>query len=148
MGRYFEEFAVGDIFTTGTRVITREDILAFAILTGDTNPLHTDTEFMKDSQFGDVIAHGLFVVSVAIGLIAETGIMQGTTIALSQADSRLLAPTLPGDELHADFEIVALRPSRKLDRGVMDRVIRVVNQHGQTVAETRTVSIMRRQPTQ
>lgn len=147
MGLYFEQFAVGDTFATGTRRVERDDILQFAELTGDGNPLHTDVEFMRSTPYGEVIAHGLLVQAIAIGLIAELGIMDGTTIALAQADCRFLRPVQPGDEIRAVVEISATRPSSKqVDRGVVERVIRVLNQRDEDVLETKTVSIMRRRP--
>ena len=47
MGRYFEEFAVGEKITTEPRTVTEQDILSFADLTGDNNRIHTDAEFSK-----------------------------------------------------------------------------------------------------
>lgn len=147
MGLYFEDFEVGAVYTTATRSIDREDIRHFADLTGDDNPLHTDPEFMRSSPFGDVIAHGLLVEAMAIGLIAELGIMEGTTIALAQADCRFRSPVLAGDQVRAVVEISGARSSdRKPDRGVIHRKISVRNQRDEEVLDMTTVSIMRRRP--
>jgi acyl dehydratase len=145
VGQFLEEFAVGDVFTTADRVVTRQDISAFADLTGDHNRLHTDSEFMKQSDFGDVIAHGLLLVSIAIGLIADLGIMQETTIALSEINVRFAHPILAGNRIHAEIEITQVRPSAtKPDRGVLRRVVRVRRDDGVVALEFDTVNVMKR----
>lgn len=144
MGMWFEEFEVGQVFETASKRIDREEILAFAELTGDRNPLHTDPEFMRTSKSGDVIAHGLFVQAVAIGLIADLGIMEGTTIALAEVNARFVRPVLPGDEVHVVVTIESTRPSRKPDRGVVVRATEVRNQRDEVTVSSRLVSIMRR----
>ena len=57
MGLYFEEFEVGQVYTTGRRLVQREMIAQFGALTGDNNPLHMDLERMRESPHGDVIGH-------------------------------------------------------------------------------------------
>src|SRR5690348_7756866 len=100
MGLWFDDFEVGQVFETDSVVVERDAILEFARLTGDDNPLHTDAQMMRASSYGDVIAHGLFVQSLGVGLIAKLGIMEGTTLALAEINSRFVAPVLPGDEIH------------------------------------------------
>jgi acyl dehydratase len=146
VGLWFEEFEVGQVFETKTLTVERQTILDFATLTGDDNPLHTDTERMKASAYGDVIAHGLLIQSLAVGLIAELGIMEGTTIALAEINSRFVKPVLPGDEIRALMTIDEKRESSKPDRGVMIRAVDVLNQRDETTVSARMVSIMRRRP--
>ncbi|MFQ3657672.1 MAG: MaoC/PaaZ C-terminal domain-containing protein, partial [Anaerolineae bacterium] len=59
MGLYFEEFVEGQKMVTRGRTVTDSDLVQFAGLTGDFNPMHTDAEYMKTSMFGQRIAHGL-----------------------------------------------------------------------------------------
>ena len=144
MGLYLEDFHAGQSWQTRARRIDREMITRFAELTGDDNPLHTDRQRMRDTELGDVIAHGLLIESVVIGLIAELGIMDGTTIALAEVNARFRTPVLPGDEIHAEIRIGEIRPSRKPDRGVIVREVTVRNQRAETVIDTRLVNVMRR----
>jgi acyl dehydratase len=146
MGMWFEEFEAGQVFETASRTIERDEILAFAELTGDRNPLHTDIEFMRSSGAGDVIAHGLLIQAIAIGLIADLGVMEGTTIALAGVDANFLEPVLPGDEIQAVMVIDSTRPSKKPDRGVVVRTVEVLNQRDSVAVSSRLVSIMRRRP--
>jgi acyl dehydratase len=146
MGLWFEEFEAGQVYETRRKRIEREAIATFAELTGDVNPLHTDRAFMSRSPHGDVIAHGLLIQSIAVGLIAELGIMEGTTIALAEVSARFLAPVLPGDEIRVVMSIESTRPSSKPDRGVVFRSAEIRNQRDELVVSSRLVSIMRRRP--
>ena len=65
----FEELAVGLPFATPEHVVTGAEVQAFAALTGDHHPQHTDPEWAATSVFGEQIAHGMFVVSLAAGLV-------------------------------------------------------------------------------
>jgi acyl dehydratase len=144
VGWYFEEFEVGQKFETAALSITREMVLGFAELTGDDNPLHTDLEFMRQSPAGDVIAHGLLIEAVAVGLIARLGIMGGTTMALAEASCRFLKPVLPGDTIRVVMTIDGMRETSKPDRGLLIRKVEVINQRDEVVVESALVSLMRR----
>jgi acyl dehydratase len=143
LGLYFEDFKVGATFRTSTHTVTAAEIEQFAILTGDDNPLHVDAELARTAGFPDVIAHGLFVQSLAIGLIADLGIMRSTTMALLSSEARFLAPTVAGDTIHVDLRIARKRLSRTGDRGVLWRRAAVVNQEATVVLESRFVNLMR-----
>ncbi|TDA68014.1 MAG: hypothetical protein D9V47_08885 [Clostridia bacterium] len=67
-GLYFEDFAPGQEFLTARRTVTETDIVNFAGLSGDFNPLHTDEEYAKTTPFGRRIAHGLLISSISSGL--------------------------------------------------------------------------------
>jgi len=81
MPRYFEDWSVGDSITTPARTITEGDVVQFAQLTGDWNPIHTDVEFAKTTPYGQRLAHGLLGLSFAIGLLDRTGAFSGSVIA-------------------------------------------------------------------
>jgi acyl dehydratase len=65
----FDDLVEGAGFTTPERVLTEADVMAFAALTGDRHPLHTDARWAQQGPFGEQIAHGLLVVSAAAGLV-------------------------------------------------------------------------------
>ena len=65
----FDDLRVEDEFETLSRVITEDDVLSFAALTGDLHPQHVDAEWARESLFGQRIAHGMLVLSYAVGLI-------------------------------------------------------------------------------
>lgn len=65
----FEDLAVGQEFRTPWRTVDDRDVLGFAALTGDHHPQHVDAAWAARSPFGQRIAHGLLVVSLAAGLV-------------------------------------------------------------------------------
>jgi hypothetical protein len=81
IGLYFEDFTVGQKMVTRGRTITESDLVQFAGLTGDYNPMHTDAHFMKESQFGQRVAHGMLALSYAVGQAYQLGFMERTVVA-------------------------------------------------------------------
>jgi 3-hydroxybutyryl-CoA dehydratase len=65
----FDSLSVGDTFKTRGRTITESDVCSFASLTGDMHPQHTDAQWASESVFGERIAHGMLVLSYAVGLV-------------------------------------------------------------------------------
>ena len=65
---FFDDIAVGDTWKSGARTVTETDIVMFAGLTGDYNPLHVDEEFAKETFYGARIAHGLYGAALVAGV--------------------------------------------------------------------------------
>jgi len=129
--KYFEDFAVGETVVTRGRTITETDIVSFAALTGDWYPLHSDAEYAKKGPFGERIAHGLLILSVANGLLP---LYDMAIVAFYGMDKvRFTAPTKIGDTIHVELEVVD-----KQDKGDMGGVITlkesVKNQRDEPVA--------------
>lgn len=145
-GLFFEEFNVGDEFVSPRRTITESDIVMFAGLSGDYNPLHTDEVFAKETMFGERIAHGMLVLSISTGLAARMGIVDGTAMAfLGIVDWKFMAPVLIGDTVHVIQIVEAKRETKKPDRGVVTFKSRIINQKGDIVQEgLRTLMVRRR----
>jgi len=67
---YLDDITVGDTHVSRARTITETDLVTFAMFTGDWHPIHTDVEYAAaDPIFGQRIAHGALVISVALGLV-------------------------------------------------------------------------------
>ncbi len=132
-GRYFEEFTVGERFVTLRRTITEADVVSFAALTGDYNPLHVDAEFGKETQFGERIAHGMLGASYAVGLIAALGLTEGTVIAIVHMTWDFTAPIKIGDTIHVQQTVKSVRETRRRDRGMIVFDVNVINQRGEVV---------------
>src|ERR671914_574515 len=98
-GLYFDDFQVGMSWTTPSRTITEADIVAFAGFSGDFNPLHTDEEFARGTQFGGRIFHGPGVFAIATGLEFRLGIKDGTAIAFLGMTWNLRRAVRPGDTI-------------------------------------------------
>jgi acyl dehydratase len=143
-GKYFDEFKVGEVYTTGSRTITTTDIVNFACLSGDFNDVHANWEYCKTTPFGEPVAHGPLVYSIAAGLVYASGINDGTLIALLEVSKWvMLAPVRNGDTIRLEQEVVSTRPSKSGDKGVVTFDRRIVNQHG-TVVQNMTTSYLYR----
>jgi len=143
-GRYFEEFTVGERFVTRGRTITEADIVAFAALTGDYNPLHVDAEFAKKTQFGERIAHGMLGASYAVGLIAALGLTEGAVVAIVHMTWDFTGPIRIGDTIHVDQTVKSMRETRKADRGIIVFEVNLINQRGEVVQKGERVLLVAR----
>ena len=129
--RYYDDFQVGDIEVTRARTITEADIVNFAAFSGDWYPLHTDIEYAKKSPFGERIAHGMLVLSVATGLMP---LYEMAIIAFYGMDKvRFTAPTKIGDTIHVELEVIEKQDKGELG-GVVSLKESVKNQRGEDVA--------------
>ena len=135
-GLYWEEWEIGAEFVTSARTITETDIINFAGISGDYNPLHIDEEFCRNTQFGTRIAHGPLVYSIATGLIFQLHLYDDTLIAFLGFNSlKFTKPVKIGDTIHARVEVIEKRESSKPDRGIMKRLLQVLNQKNELVQE-------------
>ena len=135
-GLYWEEWKIGAEFVTSARTITETDIINFAGISGDYNPLHIDEEFCRNTQFGTRIAHGPLVYSIATGLIFQLHLYDATLIAFLGFDSlKFTKPVKIGDTIHARVEVIEKRETSKSDRGIMKRLLQVLNQNNELVQE-------------
>jgi len=130
MGLYFEEFLVGQKFTTEKRTITEADIMEFAKLTGDDNRIHTDPEFSKTTPFGRQIAHGLLGMSIALGLTWQTRLLDGTIIAFREVKEwKFVKPVFIGDTLYAELESMETKALPRIGAGSVTFNVEVKNQN-------------------
>ena len=135
-GKYFDEISVGDVYVTGARTITNTDIVNFACLSGDFNDVHTNWEYCKETPFGEPIAHGPLVYSIAAGLVYASGINDGTLLALlGLSEWKMIAPVKHGDTIRVELEVVKARLTSKPGRGVVTFLRRIKNQRDETVQE-------------
>ncbi|MGQ9823429.1 MAG: MaoC/PaaZ C-terminal domain-containing protein [Desulfotomaculales bacterium] len=134
-GKTFDELNIGDEFFTAARTVTEADVVNFAGLSGDFNPLHTDETFGKTTPFGTRIAHGVLIQAIATGLANQLGIFEGTTIAVLEMVSRFTGAVKFGDTIHVVMRVKEKRESKKPDRGLVNVEVRVLNQREEPVLE-------------
>jgi 3-hydroxybutyryl-CoA dehydratase len=109
-GMFFEDLSVGLTASFG-KTITEADVVLFAAVTGDTNPMHLNAEYAKGTVFGERIAHGM----LAAGLITKvlgTQLPGPGTIYMSQT-LKFRAPVRIGQTVTATVEVIALHPEKK-----------------------------------
>lgn len=145
-GLYFEDVEVGKTYVTPGRTITEADVVLFAGLSGDYNPLHTDEEFARQTPFGRRIAHGALGVAVVTGLLNRLGLFDGTATALLEIHTRFVKPVFIGDTVHVEVVISDKRETRRPDQGIVVRQHRLINQRGEAVQEGTSTLMVRRRP--
>jgi acyl dehydratase len=141
---YFEDFELGSEYVTRSRTITEADVVAFAGLSGDFNPLHVDEEFAKKTMFGTRIAHGLLGLSVASGLINQMGIGEGTVMAFLGLTWNFKGAIRFGDTITVHQRVAEKRETSKMDRGILRMSITVLNQNGEVVQDGEHVLMVKR----
>ncbi|PZF60457.1 dehydratase [Curtobacterium sp. MCBD17_034] len=131
---YLEDLAAGQTFVTPGRTITEADVVSFASWTNDNNQVHTDVEFAKQTRYGQRIVHGMLGASLCLGLIARTGVFEGSAVALLGIDGwRFTAPVFIGDTLTCTVEILSTRRTSSGRTGIVERTVTLRNQHGEVV---------------
>lgn len=146
-GVHYEGFRVGDRYRTLARTVSEYEILSFVTLTGFTEPLFMDLEYIqRESVFKTRVAPGVLTFAIAEGLTIQTGILHGTGLALLSYDVRVLAPVLAGDTVHVEIEVVDKRETKKTDRGVVTFRHHVLNQRGEAVMEATIARMVKRGP--
>ena len=144
-GKTYDQLNVGETFTSQGRTVTEADVVTFAGVSGDFNPLHTDASFAAKTPHGERIAHGALVVSIATGMANWTGIFEGTTLALMEQTIRYKGAVKLGDTVHIEMKVEEKKETSKTDRGVVTFDVQVANQDGQIVIEGPWTLLMRRE---
>lgn len=132
-GKYFEEFETGQEINTAGRTITEADVMQFATLTGDTNPMHTDAEYSKASMFGERVAHGMLGLSYLIGLLWPLGFMEGTVLAFMGLEAKFKAPIKIGDTISATARVKQKKEMKAAGGGIVVFEARLHNQRSEVV---------------
>lgn len=111
-GRYFEDFAVGDVYEHRPgRTITDTDNTWFTLLTMNTHPLHFDVEYAKASEFGRPLVCSPLTVALMVGM-SVTDVSQKAIANLGWKDIKLVHPLFAGDTLYAESEVLDSRESK------------------------------------
>ena len=132
-GLHFEEFEIGGTFGTVARTITEADIVNFAGLSGDFNRIHTDAVYAANDTFGQRVAHGMLVHSIATGLAVQSGMIEGTVLAFRELSCKFSLPVFIGDTIHVELEVTEKKAFRRLGGGNVVFKVAVMNQDGKAV---------------
>jgi acyl dehydratase len=138
----FDELTVGDEWESPGRTVTEADVVNFAGVSGDFNPIHTDHRTASRGPFRRPIAHGLLGLSIASGLAIAAPPVD-TLAFLAIIDWKFLQPIFFGDTIHVITRVAALEPKSRGRRGLVTWHRRIVNQNGVTVQEGTTQTLVR-----
>jgi acyl dehydratase len=144
-GLTWQELPVGMTFRTSTRTVTETDLITFITWAGIVNPLFMDARFSQNVEgYAGRLVPGMITYCFAEGLIAQTGVMRGTGIAmLSARELNHVGPVFVGDTLHAAVEITESRATKKPGRGVVAAAVQVLNQDDMAVLTYSPVRLIR-----
>jgi 3-hydroxybutyryl-CoA dehydratase len=138
----FDELLVGDEWESPRRTVTQTDVVLFAGLSGDFNPIHMDHSSAERSAFGQPVVHGLLGLAIASGLMSQAPRVD-TLAFLAILEWRFHHPIFFGDTIHGISRIEALEPSGNRRRGLVTWYRRILNQEGKLVQEGRTQTMVR-----
>ena len=134
-GRFFEDFAVGDVYRSRLgRTITETDNIQFTMITNNTNQIHFNTDYASRTEFKRPLVNSALTLAVVAGLgvsdLSENG------FALGWDYIKLPNPVFPGDTLYSESEVISVRESKsRPSQGVVKVRTRGVNQNGSVVIE-------------
>lgn len=147
-GLHFDDFEPGRVFYSASRTVTEADVVNFAGLSGDFNPLHTDETFAAGTPIRTRIGHGMLSMAIATGLANQMGIFEGTTLALMQQTIRYTGMVRFGDTIRVEMTVKDRKPSRNPSRGVVTYDVVIKNQKDDHVVESEWVLMMARKTDQ
>lgn len=145
-GRFYEEFEIGQAIVHDLRQeITQADNLKFCDLTHNLQPLHTDPEYAKTTEFGRIVVNGLYTFSLMVGVsVADTTL--GTLVANLGYDAVTMpAPVFIGDVLRFETTVAGKRESKsRPSAGIVTFEHRAFNQAGVLVCQCRRTALMQK----
>ena len=134
--KYFEQYEIGEKWTSRGRTITEADLVMFSAFSGDWYPLHTDIEYAANTPFQQRIAHGMLVLSVATGLIQFEPDIISAFYGMERV--RFTNPTFIGDTLHVELKVIDL-----LERNSRGGIVTVIQEVKKQTGETVTIAEMK-----
>jgi acyl dehydratase len=142
---YFEDYQLGETRTTTGRTITEADIVIHAGHTGDYYPHHMDAEWVKTQPFGQRMAHGTLVFSVAVGMTA--GEINPVAFSYGYDRLRFIKPVFIGDTIRSTVTIKEKKEDPKRpEHGFVYEQGEVVNQRDETVLVFTHIHLVEKSP--
>jgi acyl dehydratase len=143
---WFEQFTEGLSMESRGRTVTEADIVTFSGLSGDYNPMHTDAEYAKGTQFGARVAHGALIFSMMTGQLYQLGFLEGTVIAFTGFEMKLRAPVYIGETIKVKSTVSKRRAMPAAGGGFVTFDVKVTNQKGETVQKGELTVLVKSNP--
>ncbi|HWA12439.1 MAG TPA: MaoC family dehydratase [Burkholderiales bacterium] len=145
-GRFYEDFEVGDIYRHPLgRTVTQTDNIWFTLLTQNTAPIHFDSHYAAQTEFGRPLVDSTFTVALVTGQ-SVTDISQNVFANLGWDEIRLPNPVFEGDTIYSQSEVLDKRESKSRPNvGIVTVLTSGYNQDGTVVITfKRTVMVFKR----
>lgn len=142
LGLHWNDLEVGQRFRTINRTVTEADLIAFVNATGMVEMMFTDSTYSE--RHGAIRGRpvpGALCYTFAEGLLIQAT-MQMTGLAMLESNMKVLKPTVVGDTIHVEVEVLGVRPTSKGNRGIVTTRNDIVNQNGETVITYEAVRMM------
>lgn len=130
---YWDALTSGDRLRSPGLTITEAHLVNWAGLTGDWVSLHLDADYARQTPFGQRIGHGPLTLSVALGLMTQTGYFTHVVAWLGLEEVRAVSPVFIGDTVHVEAVVEGARETKKPGSGLWSLRYTVLNQRGETV---------------
>ena len=133
-GRFFEDFAVGDVYEHPLgRTVTETDNIWLTLLTQNTAPIHFDSHYAAQTEFGRRLVDSTFTLALVTGQ-SVTDISQNVMANLGWDEVRLPAPVFEGDTIYSQSEVLSCRESKsRPEVGIVEVKTTGFNQEGTAV---------------
>lgn len=145
IGLFWNDLKVGEKFRTLNRTITESDIVQFINVTGMVETLFTDLTFSEHGVIKGRVVPAACTYTIIEGLLVQST-MQTTGLALLEVSKKVKAPVFANDTVHAEVEVLSIKPTSKGNRGIVKTMNRVVNQKSEVVIEYEAVRMMAGRP--
>lgn len=143
--RFFEDFEIGETFYIPSRTLGDAEATAFRTASGDTHPLHYDTEYARERGFPSVLAHPLQILLYTTpGASDFSYLIEDTLVSFVGQSSRFVKPVFRGESLYPELEVAGKEPHG--DTGRLVLATRVLNQRAERVLEGEMTFLIKRRP--
>ena len=145
-GRFYEDFAVGDVYKHPYgRTVTETDNVWLTNLTMNANPMHFNEAYAAETEFGERLVDGTFVIALAVGM-SVIDVSANATANLGYDEIRHHAPVFHGDTIFAESEVLSKRESESREHvGIVTTELRAFNGDGDLVLSLeRTPLVLKR----
>jgi acyl dehydratase len=143
MGLYFDEFIVGNRFTSTARRMTEADLDIFNEFARDNHPLHSDAEFAKSTIFGERVFHASAAIALVEGFIGELGITRLTGLAILGVEWSAKTAIFVGDIVNLNAAVETKRRTTTTGRGIVNLEVTLSNNRNEVIGEGRWTMLVK-----
>jgi acyl dehydratase len=147
MTLYFEDFAVGQAYTSSGRTVTEADLTFFNMLSGDWNPIHADAVFAAGTPFGQRIVGGAFGIALLTGFMHQMGIFDGSAVAMLSLERwQFHLPITVGQTLKLRMTITETVKGSSQRTGRLGRRLELLDQDARVVQDGDSALLILKRP--